>query len=228
MPDDVLLLKASKSDVEEFNRKCRAYWKRNISKYFDRTHTVYGLPTKLNHRFVITPGDEGGGSRIKDAIIVSWSPMMNTIHIKHGKILVQSQSGYETVKVPKKGGRGRPGTVKLRAHDLFRILQEGTPATPGAFVIGKNPRTGTRYGFRIPAGIRGPQSNKAWNAWMREFVMYVDAQLEVLADKLADQVVKRLMKGKESSLGLTEIYTPNDINSVLIGGLLRGMEDEFG
>lgn len=230
--------KYSQTHVDKFKTECRRYWKANVGKYFSKYKTKWGLPEKMDHRIAIydTDVDESNKDmRLQNAITVKWSPISGHIDIGTARIMVKSVSSYETETVTIKGGPtskskyrthlkssrgpGRPLTIKQPVRNLIDMLAEGTKTTPGAFrVSNKSHLMGRRYGFRISTGSRKGTTSKEWVSWMNEFIRFVDVQLEILASKLEESAVKRVV-GRHYENVETSV-DDGDINPWLIEKLM--------
>lgn len=105
----------------------------------------------------------GGEPRLRNAIEVKWNTETGHVMIEPAKLMI--------------AGSGR-------SWNLIDILVYGTRATPKAYRV--------EIDKRVARGMRGPQSNDEWIAWMNVFVPYVDKKLNELTDKLADMIADNL------------------------------------
>jgi hypothetical protein len=152
--------------IEQFQQNLRRFWKSKVKKHFSLRESMYGLDVKMNHRIAIVGKTLGTSPRLQNALTVNWLPQTGHITIRPATIYVKSL---------KMGGK----------MNLIEILTRGTGSSPKAYrVYIKKGGEYVLFDKRISKGTRGPQSNQQWINWMNEFIPYVDAQLEHLADRL--------------------------------------------
>lgn len=176
--------------IKEFNRNIRYYWKQNIKKYFTKRENQYGLDPKVNHRFMISPYTDSREPRLRNAIIINWTPATNHVTVKVAPIMVKGRPGKPGTRTKSRIRtrtriRTMTGEVAQKAYDLIEILRKGTRSSRKKYIVSLD--------ARINRGTRGPQKNDQWKRWFDGALMVkIDRELNILTDKLEDVVVEEL------------------------------------
>lgn len=188
--EDIWRDPAFANDIAAFRTNVRRYWKANVKKYFSKREAEYGLPPKLNHRFMISPYNEGREPRIQNALVVNWTPDSGHITIDVAPIMVKA-TGEGSVYKPERISHPtrtseRSYRAGQRAFDLISILSRGTDRSPGRYIASID--------RRMPSGFRRATGHEKWDEWMSSFITKVDLELERLADKIEGKVANQLVE----------------------------------
>lgn len=171
--------------IKDFNRNIRYYWKQNIKKYFNKRENQYRLDPKVNHRFMISPYTDSREPRLRNAIVINWTPATNHVTVKVAPIMVKSVRRGHPIKPGTRTMTGDVAQKGQKAYDLIEILRKGTRSSRKKYIVSLD--------ARINRGTRGPQKNDQWKRWFDGALMgKIDKELNRLADKLEDIVVEEL------------------------------------
>lgn len=178
------------SDIAEFRSNVRKYWRDNVKTYFSKTEQNYNLDPKMNHRFLIAPFGGKNEPRLKNALVVNWTPYTGHITVKVAPIMVKA-TGAGSPQRPKRIGKPvRTMTRTYRsgqhAYDLIDILSKGTRDSPGRYVVAID--------ARVSNGIRKGTTGEQWVQWFSSFMLNVEEELGRLADKLEKKIENSLIE----------------------------------
>lgn len=180
-----------KAFVDEFRTDIRRYWKQNVKRYFSKREIEYGLQPKLNHRFMFAQTVESGQPRLKNALVVNWTPASNHVTVYVAPIMVRSVTigkrvprGTETMTGDVVRGRHTP-----RAFDVITLLGTRHRPSPGTWIA--------TIDRRVKRGERQSSDPRIWQNWFNRFIGQVDRKLEKFADKVADETADKILPVEE-------------------------------
>jgi len=175
-----------KDFVEEFRTDIRRYWRSNVKKYFNKRQEEYGLPPKLNHRFMFAK-TEDSSPVLRNALVVNWTPMTNHITVSTAPIMVKTVSFGKRVNARKyKYATGERVAAGTKMYDLIELLGYKHKDKSGRYVVSID--------ARVKPGTRKSPDPQIWANWFSEFTAFVDFKLNEYADRIANKVADELVE----------------------------------
>lgn len=176
--------------VDTFRTEIRRYWKMNVKKYFSKRERQYGLDPKINHRFVFARSADGPEPRLKNALIVNWTPDSNHITVNVAPIMVKSVTIGRRVPKGTKTMTGESANGS-KAYDLITLLGSKQRPSKGKWIAKIDARV-----FNTKK-MRQSSDPRIWQNWFDRFTDQLDERLEEFADKLADKMADKLVPVEE-------------------------------